>query len=201
MPITSTDTVTAAVRDYFRLTQQELADWLGVSAAQAGHLDTGRRELAPSTSEALAPLLAQVQAAAAAATPGTLRLASAQPALALAPPASAPLEARLDDCQHRARRLRRQLVPLLAQAETAARWAAALPALRAALPPDPGPAAEPNPATNWPAWQTWHRHRWLDARPTQLPPDQSARYHLLRLRAEALEAEAAGLAALLPPAG
>ena len=198
IPLASDSTV-AAIRSYFQLTQLEMAAWLGVSKAQAGHLEAGRRGLNPAGEEALAPLVAHVSAATAAPPPNILRLASAPvPAPALAPPEPGPLEARLDDCRHRARQLRRQLVPLLAQAETAARWAAALPTLRAALPPDPGPAAEPDPAADWPAWLNWHRHRWLDQRLTQLPPDLSARYHLLRLRAEALEAEAAALAALLP---
>lgn len=193
------DTVVAAIRTHFSLTQQEIAVWLGVSEAQAGHLESGRRGLAPAAAEALAPLVAALPSLAAS-TPGALRLASATapPAPALAPPEAAPLEARLDYCQHHARRLRRQLAPLEAQAAQAARWSAALPTLRAALPPDPGPTAPPDPATHWLAWQAWHRHRWLDQRPTALPPDLSARYHLLRLRAEALEAEAAALAALLP---
>ncbi|WP_162550064.1 helix-turn-helix domain-containing protein [Hymenobacter nivis] len=195
----SSDSVVADVRRHFGLSQQELAGWLGVSNAQAGHLETGRRALAGDAAEALAPLVARLPLPGAVPVTGALRLASAAlPALALAPPDAAPLAARLDYCQHHARRLRRALVPLEAQAATAARWAAALPALRAALPPDPGPAAAPDPATAWPAWQAWHRHRWLDQRPPALPPDLSARYHLLRLQAEALEAEAAALAALLP---
>lgn len=117
--------------------------------------------------------------------------------LALAPPEAAPLEARLDYCQHHARRLRRLLRPLEAEAALAARWAAALPALRAALPPDPGPHAEPDPTADWPGWLTWYRHRWLGHRATALPPARSARYHLLRLQAEVLEAEATALQALL----
>lgn len=195
-PALSSDSAAAAVRAYFHLNQTELAAWLGVSTAQAGHLETGRRGLGPAAEEALAPLLACLPVSAPA--PGGLRLASARAvaAPALAPPERAPLEARLDYCRHHARRARRLLGPLLAQATAAARWAAALPALRAALPPDPGP--EPDPATAWAAWQTWYRHRWLDHRPTALPPDLSARYHLLRLRAEALEAEAEALAGLLP---
>jgi DNA-binding XRE family transcriptional regulator len=193
------DTAAAAVRAHFGLSQQELAAWLGVSEAQAGHLETGRRGLGHATAEALAPLLRQLPVPGPAAG-SALRLASAAPAppvLALAPPEAAPLAARLDYCQHHARQRRRQLRPLEAQAATAARWAAALPALRAALPPDPGSAAEPNPATDWPAWLSWYRHRWLSSRPTALPPGLSARYHLLRLQAEALEAEAGALAALL----
>jgi hypothetical protein len=74
-----------------------------------------------------------------------------------------------------------------------------LPTLRAALPPDPGAAAEPDPATDWLVWLSWYRHRWLDQRPTTLAPDQSAHYYLLRLQAEALETEAAALTALLSP--
>lgn len=197
MPRPVTDTVMAAVRQHFGLTQQEMAQWLGVSEAQAGHLDTGRRGLGGMAAEALAPFVAQLPPAGPA--PAALRLVSAAPpALALAPPEAALLEARLDYCQHHARRLRRQLAPLTTQAATAARWAAALPALRAALPLDPGPQAEPDPATNWPAWLVWYRHRWLEQRPTTLPPGLAARYHLLRLRAEALEAEAAALVSLLP---
>lgn len=187
----------ADVRRHFGLSQQELAGWLGVSEAQAGHLETGRRALAGDAAEALAPLVAHLPLPGAALATGTLRLASAvgPPPLALAPPDAAPLAARLDYCQHHAHRLRRQLRPLEAQAAVCARWAAALPTLRAALPPSP--AAAPDPATAWPAWLTWHRHLWLDQRPLALPPDLSARYHLLRLQAEALEAEAAALAALL----
>jgi len=194
------DTIVIAVRQYFGLSQQEIAIWLGVTPAQAAHLETGRRNISPATAEALAPLLRQLPAPGPATGAGALRLASARPAppaLALAPPEAAPLAARLDYCRHHARQRRRQLRPLEQQAATAARWAAALPALRAALPPDPGPHAEPDPATDWPGWLTWFRHRWLAARPTALPPAASARYHLLRLQAEALEAEAGALAGLL----
>lgn len=177
----SLDSATAAIRQHFGLNQQEVAQWLGLSEATVGHLETGRRALSPAAAEALAPLVAQLPA----------------PALALAPPEAAPLAARLDYCQHHARRLRRELRPLEEKAAVAARWAVALPALRAALPPDPGPAHEPADAAA-PEWQVWFRHRWLARRPVALPPPLSARYHLLRLQAEALEAEAAALAALLP---
>jgi DNA-binding XRE family transcriptional regulator len=192
------DSTAGAVRRYFDLSQLELAGWLGLSKVNIGHLEAGRRGLGPATAEALAPLLRHLPPPGPA--PTSLRLASAagtSPPLALTPPESAPLLARLDYCRHHARRLRRLLRPLEAQAAVAARWAAALPALRAALPP--APAAEPDAATDWPAWLNWFRHRWLSQRLTALPADQSARYHLLRLQAEALEAEAAALAALLSP--
>ena len=169
-PATDPYTALAAVRQHFGLSQQDMAGWLGVSPAQASHLETGRRALPPEAAEALAPLLRQVPAPSAPAAPA-LRLASVAPAaptLALAPPEAAPLEARLDYCQHHARRLRRLMRPLEAEAALAAHWAAALPTLRAALPPDPGPSHEPDAATNWPAWLAWHRHRWLAQRPTAL---------------------------------
>jgi hypothetical protein len=194
MPRSFTDSWLADLCTHFGLKAYDIAHYVGVDAGQLSRIGTGQRSLNPSTAEALAPLVAMLPAPA----PAALREAATLPALA--PPERAPLEARLDYCQHHARRLRRQLKPLEAQATQAAHWAAALPALRAALPPDPGPAAEPNPAADWPAWQVWHRHRWLDKRPTALPPDLSARYHLLRLQAEALEAEAAALAALLEAA-
>lgn len=94
--------------------------------------------------------------------------------------------------------MRRQLRPLEAQAVLAARRAAALPAIRATL--APAPAAKPDETTDWPAWLNWFRHQWLDHRPTALRSDQSARYHLLRLQAEALETEAAALQELLATA-
>jgi DNA-binding XRE family transcriptional regulator len=89
----------------------------------------------------------------------------------LSPPDPALLDARLDYCRHHAARLRRALRKLDAQATLAARWAALPPAaIGAASPP---------------------------AQATPLTPAEAARYHLLRLQAEALETEAAALAALL----
>ncbi|WP_400193945.1 hypothetical protein [Hymenobacter sp. B81] len=167
--------------------------WLGLTKAHVSHLSTGRRSLSPAAAQALAPLLRQLPLPGSEGdTPGL------PPPLALAPPEADPLDARLRYCQYHARRLRRQLEPLEAQATAAARWVAALPAIRAALPPDPGPAAEPDSALDWPAWHNWFRHRWLERRSAALPPVLSAQYHLLRLRAEALETEAAALRALLP---
>ncbi|GAA3939875.1 hypothetical protein GCM10022406_24900 [Hymenobacter algoricola] len=172
---------------YFGLRAYDMAHYLGVDAGQLSRLASGRRPTGPAVQEALAPFVKCMPAMAPTSGP-----------LALAPPAAAALEARLDYCRHHARRVRRALRPLEAQAQAAARWSAALPAFRAALPTDPG--AEPDSVAAWPAWHTWFRHRWLDRRPGTLDPDQSAAYHLLRLRAEALETEAAALQALLPPA-
>ena len=193
-PALPSASVVAAVRAHFSLDQSELAAWLGISQAQASHLETGRRALSTTVATALAPLVACLPAPATAAP--ALRLASATPtapALALAPPEAAPLAARLDYCQRHARRLRRELRPLEEQATVAARWAAAMPTLLAALPPIPAH----EPASTAPEWRGWFQHRWLAGRHLALPSPLSARYHLLRLQAEALEAEAQGLAELL----
>ncbi len=199
----SASTVFAAVRGHFGLTQPALAAYLGLTGAEVAHLESGRRALTPAVAEALVAHLPPPTAAPAPVQPPVPPPRPAD----LAGPARPPLEARLDYCRHHARRLRRALRPLEAQAAFAAHWRAALPALLAALPPAPDPAAPaPDPAApgGWPTYVAWFRRRWLATRPTALPPDASARHHLLRLQAEGLETEAAALAALLaegPPNG
>jgi hypothetical protein len=49
MPHTSqpSDSVVAAVRAYFQLTQAEMAAWLGVTKAQASHLGLGKLKVCP----------------------------------------------------------------------------------------------------------------------------------------------------------
>ena len=190
------DTLPARIRRYFGLEQAELARFLDVSAAQASRLEAGRRGPSPAVQALLdvlaGPLPPGLPPSAAADAPAPADLGTPDPA---------PLRARLDDCQQQARRLRRQLRPLLAAAVYAGRWRAALPGLLAALPPPlpdaPPGGPDPEGPGGWAAYLAWDRPRWLARRPPALPPDQSARYHLLRLRAEALEAEAAALAGLL----
>jgi len=167
----------ALVRDYFGLDQQTLAAGLGVAREQLAGYETGRRGHQAATTQRLLPLLQALPA-----TPAP----PADPAAGLAPPAAAPLLARLDYCQHHAARLRRELAKLETTLEYARRWLAALPALLAQ-------------ATDERARQ-WLLRRQAQAT-ADLDAEASAYYHLLRLRAEALETEAAALAALLPPAG
>lgn len=182
----------ARVRRYFGLTQAELARYLGVSEGFAGHLESGRRGLPIELGQVLDQLAGPIPAEPAPPTPAEL-------ANLTAAPDPAPLLARLDYCRHHAARLRRALRPLEAEAAYATRWRAALPALRATLPPDPGGEEPPAPAGpgRWAAFLGWYRWRWLEQRPTALAPAEAARYHLLRLQAEALETEAAALAQLL----
>ncbi|WP_400190463.1 helix-turn-helix domain-containing protein [Hymenobacter sp. B81] len=179
------DSLLQRVRRYFGLSQHELAMWLGLTQPQLSRYESGDRYMPMEVAQQLEPWR---------------ELLPAEPLTtpAYGPPQRGPLEARLRYCQHHARRLRWQLRPFEAQAVLAARWAAALPTLRASLPP--APAAEPAAGTDWPAWHHWFRHRWLALRPTTLPADLSAQYHLLRLQAEALETEAAALDQLLTAA-
>lgn len=184
-PSRFSDSLLQRIRRYFGLDQQEMAMWLGLNQPQLSRYESGARFMPIEFDQALEPWRAVLP-------PEPLTT----PSCGL--PHRAPLEARLDYCQHHARRLRRRLRPLEKQAVLAARRAAALPAVRAALPP--APATEPDIAIDWPAWLNWFRHRWLDHRSTTLRADQSAQYHLLRLQAEALETEAAALQELLKAA-
>ena len=161
----------AQVRHYFRLDQATLAAYVGIGVGMVGHIEAGRKT---SSSQVLLRLLPLLQALPTASE-------APDPAAHLAPPDTAPLRARLDYCRHHAAKLRHELNALTKQLEYARRWQQALPPLLA---------------------QADARARpWLLRRQEQAAADldgeTGARYHLLRLRAEALEAEAAGLAALL----
>lgn len=191
-----------AVRRYFGLDQQTLAQYLGVSAALLSQIESGKRALSYAVEGRLQPLVALLPPPGAAAPP------AAPPAPAPPPagtPEAAPLARRLAGCRHEAAALRYQLAGLAAPLAYAARWAVARPLLLAALPaPTPAEAAAAPPASAAPggraAFGRWFARQWLLARPVALPPEAAARYHLLRLRAEALDYEAALLAALLATA-
>ncbi len=185
----------AVVRRYFNLEQQELAAYLGVSRAQLANLETGRRALTAELLERLRPLRQHTPVPAPPLPAGAVPDAEIE--AAAPPPAREPLEARRDYCTHTAAGLRRQQDALRAQATYAARWRQALPALLAALPP-PGVAAPTPPPGTPPAPLLADLLReQFRARPTALSAAELAQWHLLRLRAEALETEAAALAALL----
>ena len=174
----------ALVRRYFGLDQQQLATYLGIGAAMVGHLEAGRRAVSSAVLLRLAPLAARLPPDAAVPFDQTTLPAG------MAPPDPTPLLARLDYCRHHARRLRRQLRHLARPAAHAHRWQQALPRLLAA-PPDP---QEPERAAHVRAWLLRRQEQAAAA----LDGTASARHHLLRLQAEALETEAAALAALLP---
>lgn len=177
----------AQVRRYFGLPQWELAAFLGVSPELVKHIEAGRRTI---TSRVLLQLNALAL------------LLPAEPVRAEKPdslhipltpvpagPEADELLARLDECQHRTGRLRYQMRQVAAEWALARRWEQALPALLQTAPPD----TDTTPAAN-------RRRRWLAAREQyvqQTLGPAAARFHRLRVRAEALEAEAAGLETLL----
>ena len=178
----SPDTPIGAVRRYFGLNQQELAWFLDVGKAIIGHIEAGRRDLSLALRQRLLPLSRHV--------PPTLPpldeelLPAATPA-----PEAAPLAARRAECLAKAAQLRLLLLPLAARAWHASRWQQALPAVLAEL---------PAPTTLEDEHALVDLRYWLQRKAQHFRPSHAARYHLLRLQAEALEAEAVALAALLP---
>ena len=198
-------TLLARVRRHYGLAQAELAALLGLSGAQLSRLEAGRQGLTPAVRARLAPFEAALPPPDAAAEAAHL-LADAQAqadyAAPLPPPppgpfATAPLAQRRAACQHQARALHERLAGLAAQAAVAARWAAALPGLLAALPPPPPEAA---PAATREEARLRYVHAWLATVPLALPPEALAEYHLLHLRTQALAAETLALHQLLASA-
>lgn len=186
-------TTPARVRRHFGLQQQELADLLGISRSALANVEAERRDFSPDVAERLAPFRAALSPAA---DEAARRRAEAEAWGTLPPPPPGPYDAgplaqRRAACLHEARRIGWELRELPAQAALAARWAAALPALLAALPP-PGTA----PATAE-AVRRRYAHDWLATVPLALPPGELARWHLGHERVRALTAEAAALGELL----
>lgn len=179
------------VRTWFGLRQDELALYLGVSPSLVRDLETLRRPITHPVSVALGPLQHQLP-------PPEVVAATPDPEAPLPPATPAPdaddLDFRRRECLHRAERLLREAEALAARARVAARWAAALPRLRAALPPPPPEGEAPRTAE---AVRLRYVHGWLETVPLALEPEQLALWHLRHQRALALEAEAAALAALL----
>ena len=197
----------ARVRRHYGLSQTELAALLGLSGAQLSRLEAGQQPITPEVRERLAPFLAPLEARPETAAEAAARqLAETEAALRVPlpppPPGSfdaRPLARRRAACLHEARNLRHRLRHLPEQAAVAARWAAAMPALLAALPP--APPEDEAPATpaghGREAVRLRYVHAWLATVPLVLPPEALAEWHLGHQRALALEGEAAALGALL----
>ena len=171
----------ARVRRYFGLGQRELGRYLGVSAAMVGHLEAGRRLLSGPVLRRLSVLATQVPA-------GPVRLPPPVPVPAVMP-APVPLEARLDWCRWQAGLLRPRLRRLEGRLTYAHRWQQALATLLVAVTESTHQSSEDQPAADW-----------LRQQVQESDTEAAAEWHLLRARLAALEAEAAALAALLPPA-
>jgi transcriptional regulator with XRE-family HTH domain len=181
-PITYAASRIGRVARHLGLSMADVAALLGISPAQATQIAAGTRTLTREVGQRLDPFLDMLDNAPAATA------ASEAPT---GPFEAAPLQHRRAACLHEAANLRWRCRPLAAQAQVAAHWAAARPALLVALPPPP---AEP---TTHEAVRLRYVHARLALAPDALPPAEVAAWHLLRLRADALEAEAAALTTLL----
>ncbi|MCC3160837.1 hypothetical protein LJ737_26605 [Hymenobacter sp. 15J16-1T3B] len=167
-----------SIRDYFGLSQAELAGYLDVSRELLAAAEVGRREL-PTAALLRLAVLAQAVAAPAPSPAAP----AAPPAAELLPvtlfPVLRPLLARREACLLDADRLRHATAPLLRKAEQARRLQAVLPALEAALAPAP---ADERP------------RRWLarltDAVGAALGPAADVRRARLAAREAGLRAEA-----------
>ena len=190
----------AALRAHFGLTQAELGRFLGVTAAQVGHVEAGRNAwsataagklrllewLLPPADGGVGPEPPGWEAADLPELPGSLD--------------SRALRRRLRDVRFQAVKIRYDLEQRhkRARAEARRRWGVAV--LRNLLAPAAGqvppPAVVSSPAFNAEAVGRWLAMLEADAAaaPTALTPTQQA---LLALRLRLLEEEAAALEALL----
>ena len=176
------NSLSAAVRAHFGLTQPELGDYLGVRREQVAFVEGGQRTFSAVAERRLRPLALLL--------PGVLLADNPAPPMAAATaPAEAPdtpaLRKRLRRCRHEAAQLRYELENHAARAEVQAQRQRGLAQLRAALLPAPDAPADA---------ETEHRRRWVDSLPAAvLPAPMSATTRALgaaRLRGLLAEAEA-----------
>ena len=128
-----------SVRDYFGLTQERLASWLGVNRTTLAMAETGRRSLPLGVGLQQSRLeFAKLNLV----YDGEGHTAPAPPPLP--PPASeaAPLAYRLEDCRYHMYTLNRQLTAMRKRAAQFEARLAALPGLRAWTQPVKNPARE-----------------------------------------------------------
>ncbi|MGY3087440.1 transcriptional regulator with XRE-family HTH domain [Hymenobacter sp. UYAg731] len=209
-PSLPSNSLCAAVRAHFGLTQAELGRWLSVSAGMVGHLEAGRKPLTAALGRRLRPLALLLPPAAGGLgpepppRPDPLDLNAPPPP---GPLAAAPLRARLRRVRHLAGTTRFELEGRQGLAGLAARRAWGLAVLAAllapppstaptpaALAPDPVLTADPAAAARWLA----RLHADTAAAPVPLTPSQHA---LLALRLRLLLAEADALETLLAAPG
>ncbi len=176
----------ADLRRYFGLPQWEVAGLLRVSEDYYRLLELEKRTLNIRQMGRILPLLQAVPATLAAHDrelwePSPPALPVAVAVSGTASPYQNAVEGRLDYCRHTAWKLRLAAHTYAVQARVAARWAEALPTLR---------ATEPFYSEQGVA-------EWLAAREVALSPTALSKWHLLLARATGLDAEAAELTTLL----
>ncbi|SHK09131.1 helix-turn-helix domain-containing protein [Hymenobacter psychrotolerans] len=194
------DTLEAAVRAHFGLSQEELARYLGVTRGLVAHLEAGRRPPTAAVSRRLGYLAALLPPPTGHG-PAAPRFGVPEPLPPLALPAlpdlggapdAAPLRRRLLQVRAQAARLRLALHQAGKGSALQQRREWGLALLRAALPPAEATAAA----------EQAHLGRWLavlaaDIGGSAATPARRAAQALALLRVAALEAEAAALTPLL----
>lgn len=183
--------MSASLRQQFALTQQQLADWMGLNRSTLAQFETGRRARPVhwGTQESRLALAGHGLV-----FDGTAVPVPAPPAPPLPDVLRKPLDWRLKLCRHYANRTRAKLEALRRAATAYEARYAALPALRASPLPHPDPEADAN-------WITLFE---LEAKQALRTTCGAGPQLLLAARLAGLEREAevlaAGLAALPPPA-
>ncbi|UOQ51597.1 hypothetical protein [Hymenobacter cellulosivorans] len=199
------NSLSAAVRNHFGLTQDELGRFLGVSGAVVAHAEAGRRTLPAPAQRRLRPLALLLPA------PDGLGPAYPAPPPATEAPADLgpldpdPVRERLRRVRYLAGKTRFELENrrLLHQARTRRRWGLAV--LAALLAPAPEAAPTPAALAADPTLDPTADRPWVErllADTEAVPPPLSAtQAALLALRLRLLEAEADALTELLAGAG
>jgi len=209
-PSLPSDSLSAAVRAHFGLTQPELGQFIGVSGAVVGHVEAGRRVLPAEAQRRLRPLALLLPPPEGLGPPLPAPLAGA-PAPDPTTPSepAAPLEA--EPLRKRLRRVRYLLDKTrfalenharASQAQARRRWGRAV--LAALLAPAPGTPAAPAAVAQDPALDAAAGRHWLERLPDLAPgaawPLSATEAALLALRLRLLEEEAWALAGLLAAA-
>ena len=127
------------IREFFGLTQERLASWLGVNRVALAQSESGQRNLPPGRGVQDARLTLAALGKVVVLGGGT---APAPPPLPPPAPNLEPLTHRLAECRYQALRLGRELAAMQARATCLTNRLAALPALRAYAGPVKNPARE-----------------------------------------------------------
>jgi transcriptional regulator with XRE-family HTH domain len=176
-------TAPARVRAYFGLTQDELADYLGVTRGAVSHAERRRIAFGPAVWLQLLPLAQHLPPTTELAPPAATTL----PEEELPGQAADPIRRRLQACRREARRLRTTLEAWYQAYQQAQRWQQVLPQLLALLPD--------SPAADSPGQQ--RQRRWLARHSTTVADALDeltlTEGRVLQLRLRHLEAEATEL--------
>ncbi len=188
-------TLAAAVRAHFRLTQAELAYFLGVSRPMIAAVEAGRKEFSDEPRRRLARLVQLLPAPDGQGPPVPVFGAAPLP---IPPDTPGPLQARLRRCRFRAVQLRFTLGQAArpTQAQARRRWAvgvlAAALSPAATAPPARWPGERPDPTRD----ATWAA-RLTAATAATPPPLTAATHRMLLARLAGLDAEIVALEAAL----